>query len=100
MNIIGPDELVFGVDDVAGCEQFLTDYGLEPRGGGRFEALDGTAVVVKAADDPSLPKKRFETSNMLRKTVYGVADSETLAAVAEELGRDREVRQLPDGSLE
>ena len=23
MNIIGPDELVFGVDDVASCSQYL-----------------------------------------------------------------------------
>jgi hypothetical protein len=30
MNIIGPDALVFGVDDVAACAQYLTDYGLAP----------------------------------------------------------------------
>ena len=32
MNIIGPDALVFGVDDVAACAQYLTDYGLKPVG--------------------------------------------------------------------
>ena len=32
MNIIGPDELVFGVDDVAACSQYLIDYGLTPIG--------------------------------------------------------------------
>ena len=50
MNIIGPDALVFGVDDVAACAQYLIDYGLTPFGadarGGRFEALDGTAIVI------------------------------------------------------
>ena len=55
MNIIGPDALVFGVDDLAACTQFLTDYGLSPVGvteaGGRFEALDGTAIVLARADD-------------------------------------------------
>ena len=55
MNIIGPDALVFGVDDVAACAQFLTDYGLTPVGvderGGRFEAEDGTAVVIARADE-------------------------------------------------
>jgi hypothetical protein len=55
MNIIGPDALVFGVDDVAACTQYLTDYGLQPVGGGRFEALDGTAIVIAARDDKSLP---------------------------------------------
>ncbi|HET6827355.1 MAG TPA: glyoxalase, partial [Ramlibacter sp.] len=55
MNIIGPDALVFGVDAVAASGQYLTDYGLTPAGNGRFEALDGTAVVIAAAGDPALP---------------------------------------------
>lgn len=100
MNIIGPDELHFGVDDVAAGEQFLADYGLLPKGQGRFEALDGTAVVVRPADDAALPRKTLQTANMLRKTVYGVANSEALRAIGDELARDREVKRLPDGSLE
>ncbi|WP_338763029.1 VOC family protein [Massilia sp. METH4] len=99
MNIIGPDALVFGVDDVAACAQYLTDYGLKPVGDGRFEALDGTAIVLAAKDDPSLPPP-MQTASMLRKTVYGVADEKTLGAIAEELGRDREVKRLADGSIE
>jgi catechol 2,3-dioxygenase-like lactoylglutathione lyase family enzyme len=99
MNIIGPDALVFGVDDVAACSQYLTDYGLEPAGDGRFEALDGTAIVIAHKDDLVLPPG-LGTASMLRKTLYGVADGATLQAIAEELGKDREVRRLPDGSLE
>ena len=99
MNIIGPDALVFGVDDVDDCSQYLTDYGLQPVGGGRFEALDGTSVVVKPRDDISLPPA-LETGSMLRKTVYGVADETTLDAIAEELGKDRDVKRLANGSLE
>jgi catechol 2,3-dioxygenase-like lactoylglutathione lyase family enzyme len=99
MNIIGPDALVFGVDDVAACSQYLTDYGLAPVGGGRFEALDGTAVVIAHRDDPTLPPD-LGTASMLRRTVYGVADAATLQAIAEELGRDREVKRLADGSIE
>ena len=103
MNILGPEALVFGVDDIAACTQFLTDYGLKPVGatdrGGRFEALDGTAVVLVRADDPALPPLPASTS-MLRKTVYGVADEPSLQAIAAELQRDREVRRLPDGSIE
>ena len=103
MNIIGPDALVFGVDDVAACVQYLIDYGLEPVGvsadGGRFEALDGTAVVLARQDDPALPPA-LGTSSMLRKTVYGVADQQTLDAIAAELRKDREVRKLPDGTIE
>ncbi|MFC3531235.1 VOC family protein [Vogesella facilis] len=103
MNIVGLDEIVFGVDDIAGCTQFLTDYGLTPVGagehGGRFEAQDGTAVVIARADDSTLPPA-LATGCMLRKTVMGVADAATLAAIADELGRDREVKQLADGAIE
>jgi len=103
MNILGPDSLVFGVDDVAACVQYFTDFGLTPVGvtasGGRFEALDGTSVVIARRDDPSLPPQ-METGTMLRKTIYGVADRETLVAIAAELGRDREVKRLADGSIE
>ena len=99
MNIIGPDALVFGVDDVEACTQYLTDYGLTPVGGGRFEALDGTGIVIAHKDDTPLPPP-IGTASMLRKTIYGVADEQTLGAIAEELGRDREVKRLPDGSIE
>ena len=99
MNIIGPDALVFGVDDVAACAQYLTDYGLQPVGGGRFEALDGTVVVIAAANDPALPPG-MGTASMLRKTVYGCADLATVDAIAAELLKDREVRRLADGSVE
>ncbi|MFD0668359.1 VOC family protein [Ramlibacter sp. MAHUQ-53] len=99
MNIIGPDELVFGVDDLAACAQYLTDYGLTPAGEGRFEAEDGTAIVLRAKDDASLPPP-LGTASMLRKTTYGCADQATVDAIAAELRRDREVRQLPGGAIE
>lgn len=103
MNILGPDSLIFGVDDVAACTQYLTDYGLAAvdvsSKGGRFEALDGTSVVIRHKDDPGLPPP-METATMLRKTIYGVADAATLKAVAAELAKDRPVKTLPDGSLE
>jgi catechol 2,3-dioxygenase-like lactoylglutathione lyase family enzyme len=103
MNIIGPDTLVFGVDDIAACNRYLIDYGLLPTRnddrGGRFEALDGTGIEIAHRDDPALPPA-LGTASMLRKTLYGVADAATLDAIAEELHRDREVRKLADGSVE
>lgn len=102
MRIIGPDALVFGVDDVPACAQYLTDYGLTPVGvgaqGGKFEALDGTAIFVRHKDDPTLPKA-IETATMLRETVYGVADDATLKAIETELAIDRDVRRAPDGAV-
>ncbi len=90
MNIIGPDELVFGVDDVSVCAQYLTDYGLRPAGNGRFEAMDGTAIIVRPKDAADLPPA-LETGSQLRETVYGVADTSTLDEIERELSRDRTV---------
>jgi catechol 2,3-dioxygenase-like lactoylglutathione lyase family enzyme len=98
MNIIGPDSLVFGVDDVEACEKCLTDYGLNLSGDGAFEALDGTSIVIRPRDDASLPVA-LQSDSMLRQTIYGVADEATLEAIAAELGKDREVTRLEDGSL-
>ena len=103
MNIIGPDNLLFGVDDVGACSRYLIDYGLEPVGvtetGGTFEGLDGTSVTLRRKDDTSLPPP-LGTASMLRKTTYGVADASVLAAVGAELRKDREVRTLADNSIE
>ncbi|MBR9794168.1 MAG: glyoxalase [Gammaproteobacteria bacterium] len=102
MNILGPDELVFGVDDVEACCQYLTDYGLLPvnknANGGRFEGLDGTAIVIKHRDDDSLPAA-LPTGSMLRETVYGVADQKTLDAIEAELSKDRNVGKDASGKL-
>ncbi|UBM09364.1 VOC family protein [Cupriavidus metallidurans] len=103
MNILGPECLVFGVNDIDACCTYLTDYGLVPvmvsEHGGRFEALDGTAIEVRSADAHHLPPS-LGTASMLRKTIYGVADQSTLEQIACELRKDREVRELEDGSLE
>jgi hypothetical protein len=89
MNIIGPDALVFGVEDLPACRQYLLDYGLKDAGNDRYEALDGTAIVLRAKDDATLPAA-MGTASLLRETVYGVADA-TLDAIETELRRDREV---------
>lgn len=90
MNIIGPDALVFGVDDLPACRQYLLDYGLSDAGDDHFEALDGTAIVLRARDDATLPPP-MDTASLLRETVYGVADAASLDAIETELRRDREV---------
>ncbi|HDS1733463.1 VOC family protein [Pseudomonas sp. BP8] len=98
MNIIGPDYLVFGVEDLPACSQYLIDYGLKPVADGYFEALDGTGVQLCKADDPRLPAP-MGTASQLRETVYGVADEVTLQALETELKKDREVLRGSDGVL-
>ena len=103
MNIIGPDEIIFGVDSIKACTQYLLDYGLtineQSKAGKRFEALDGTSIVIFEKNDPSLPPP-LPTATMLRKSIYGVADQNTLDEIVAELKKDREVKILEDGSLE
>lgn len=103
MRIIGPDELVFGVDNLDACKTFLLDYGLtgvnENAAGGTYEALDGTAVTLRQRDDATLPAP-LPTGNMLRQTIWGVEDQAALDEIEADLSRDREVRKLADGTLE
>ncbi|WP_237152232.1 VOC family protein [Oryzibacter oryziterrae] len=103
MKIIGLDSLVFGVESVPDAARFLVDYGLTPvditASGGRFEALDGTSIEIAHQADPRLPRPPAPGCR-LRATVMGVNDTDTLAQIAAELGRDREVRKLTDGSIE
>lgn len=103
MNIIGPDYLVFGVDNIAACTEYLTAFGLKPvevnEKGGLFEALDGTGIVIRRKDDRTLPPP-LPTATMLRQQVYGVREASDIDAIAVELGKDRSVHRLPDGSIE
>lgn len=102
MNIIGPDLLVFGVDDVDACATYLIDFGLTPVEGADgivFEALDGTGLVVRHRHDPALPPP-LATGSMLRQQVYGVESAADLDAIATELGQDRDVVRTADGSVE
>lgn len=99
MSIVGLDSLIFGVNDMAACSRYLSDYGLTDVGGGRFEALDGTAIVIADKSAASLPPA-MDTGCQLRKTVMGVINAAALDAITKELGKDREVRRLGDGSIE
>lgn len=103
MNITGVDYLVFGAEDLAATEQFARDFGLEEGQGtgiGKaFVALDGTGIIVADKNDPALPPA-LESGNQLRKIIWGVRSESDLYAVADEIGKDREVRKLDNGSIE
>ena len=86
MKILGLDALVFGVDDIQACADCLRDYGLAAvelnEQGGRFEALDGTAIIIRRHDDPALPPA-LGPAPSLRETIYGVESSADLEAIAD-----------------
>lgn len=98
MRIIGPDELVFGVDNIEAAQTFLLDYGLADAGNGTFEALDKTAITLRDKDDATLPPA-LQTASLLRETIWGVEDQATLDAIQAELSTDRDVTVAEDGTL-
>lgn len=103
MNILGLEQLVFAVTDMAGARQYLLDYGLDevefdPEAGGIWAALDGTGIVLRHPNDPRLPANALPAP-CLREAVYSVADDATLAAIGENLRADREVREDANGTL-
>jgi len=102
VNIIGPDSMIFGVDDLDGSMRFLADYGLHKTEAGShgatFEALDGTSAVVRHSSDRGLAKAVAPSPNV-REVIYGVGDTTSLQKIGAELTRDREVRQGSDGVI-
>lgn len=102
MNILGVESVVFGVKDVPVAEQFLHDFGLEQTqacpGGSTWCMLDGTSIVVKAADDPSLPPSDVPAP-CPRECIWGVSTQIDLDGLAEALGRHGEVWRGTDGTV-
>ena len=67
--ILGIDSITYGVEDVALCRRFFTDWGLRPKGDD-FESLNGCEVKIRHKDDPALPPA-MEPGSTLREVVWG-----------------------------
>src|SRR5690348_11078805 len=102
MDIIGLNAAVLGVEDVDASWRYCADFGLTAIENGsnglNAEALDGTQLVIRAANDSSLPASIAAPPN-LRETVWAVRDKSVIEAIAAELTRDRQVRLDSDGGL-
>lgn len=84
MSITGVDGIVFGVEDMALCRRFFTDWGLKEVSPGRFETLDGTEVVLRPKDDPALAPA-FEPGSTMREGIWGVSGAATLKRLEKQL---------------
>src|SRR4051794_41704577 len=79
MSIEGIDRIVYGVEDIAACRKFFSDWGLklkrESAGAVDFESLNGCEIQLRPKDDATLPPP-IEPGPTLRELTWGV-DSKT-----------------------
>ena len=101
MAILGVESVVFGVDDVATCTRFWSDFGLteisSDEHSGLFETLSGSRIIVLADDDESLPPRMFE-GNGIRLTVWGVDTHDALEALVRRIETDTAVVRDDEGA--
>jgi catechol 2,3-dioxygenase-like lactoylglutathione lyase family enzyme len=102
IRINGIASIVYGVPDVAESQRFFEDFGLslEEAEPSRciFRLPEGSTVVIKAHDDPSLPASEMVGFGV-RQVIWGVDNHFTLAALAEDLARDCPVEVAGDGTV-
>lgn len=101
MSILGVESVVFGVDDLARCAQFWTDFGLIPVASSDreavFEVASGSRVIVLNEDDSELPERNF-AGNGIRLTVWGVDTQPNLERLVQTVAVDRPVHRGSDGA--
>jgi catechol 2,3-dioxygenase-like lactoylglutathione lyase family enzyme len=99
MDITGIESVVAGVADLAEARRFFEIYGLAETEAeankARFEATDGSSVVLRQLDHSSLPP----ADQGVQLAIWGVAGEAELERVAAELGRDRPVTRDADGMV-
>ena len=98
MTVIGIDNVEFIVEEAAEADAYLERWGLRrsEENGRRFLCADGSSVSY--TDDPrSAPEDRpYRT---IREVTWGVSDAGALAALRDDLARDREVTEDADGTV-
>ncbi|MBV8667092.1 MAG: VOC family protein [Burkholderiaceae bacterium] len=88
MRVLGIDEITYGAEDLAACRAFFSDWGLqliaEAKDALTFESLNGCRIVVRRADDPTLPAA-IESGPTLREVVWGVDTAPALQELSARL---------------
>lgn len=102
MKILGVDTVVYGADDVATGIKYFDDWGV-PAGdrgahGADYKLPSGQTIRLRSSKDESLPAA-IEAGSTAREIIWGVDEKAMLDKIGAELGRDREVKRDPDGTL-
>lgn len=91
MSLLGVQTVTYGIEDRAACRRFWSDFGLEAVEEAVYATPEGAHIVLRDAADPTLPSAPV-TGPTVREVTWAAGDESTLARIADELGRDREVR--------
>jgi hypothetical protein len=101
MPVIGVESVVFSAADPGEQIRFFEDFGLEGRrhpGGADFALPEGSRVLVRRADDPSLPPP-FLPGDGPREVIWGVDTQTSLDEIEAELRRADDVSKDESGTL-
>ena len=102
MAITGVQSVVYGVEDLEKSIRFHRDFGLdavsENGAGADFELADGSTILVRRKDDPSLPDDALSKPTV-RELIWWVDSEEALDKLERNLAVDREARRDGDGVL-
>ena len=102
MAINGIDAVVYGVDDMAACRRYFSDWGLRRKsssaGRSVFETRDGSEIVLRPSGAKGLPAP-IQAGPTVREIVWGATAKADLDRVARELSKDRSVTEDRDGTL-
>ena len=88
MDVLGIDEISFGVEDVPLCRRFFDDWGMtlaqESADALIYETQNGCRVVVRRSDAAALPPA-IENGPTLREVVWGVSGADVLERFAQRI---------------
>jgi catechol 2,3-dioxygenase-like lactoylglutathione lyase family enzyme len=101
MAIIGIETILYGVDDVAQCTRYFTDFGLplleKSEQHAHFRLDEGSNVVIRHINDSAIPKSKLVGTGAC-EVIWGVDRQDSLDRLVKALSRDREVSIDADGT--
>jgi len=101
MAIIGIESVLYGVNDVAECTRYFTDFGLpladRSESHAQFRLEEGSSVIIRHIDDPAIPASSLMGIGVC-ETIWGVDTQEGLDRLIANMQSDRAVKIDADGT--
>ena len=102
MTILRIEEMIYGVNDLNTCVEFMENWGLEKVensvNGAVFKPSENQVIKLLKRDDVLLPPTH-EQGATVREVIWGVENKVDLGKIASELNLDRDVSVDHNGGL-